>query len=101
MIPIFVLANQNPILIENSVIEAPILPGRPDVCEYSCRSNGGCSVAFKTQRIVSGASLVSLFIKCFSTFLSCGNFFKLKLLQEPFYDNTIFFMEPSRFKNYL
>ena len=62
----YFLANQqleNPKLIENFVIEPPILPGRPDVCEYSCKANGGCSVAFKTQRIVSGASLVRDILK--------------------------------------
>ena len=49
---------ENLTMINRSVIGPPILPDRPDVCEYSCNANGGCSVALKTHRRVGGASKV-------------------------------------------
>ncbi len=54
-----VSANKKPTLIvENFVIEPPAEPGKPDFCVYTCKSNGGCSVAFKTEKIIGGPSLV-------------------------------------------
>ncbi len=58
---LIVSANQKPTLIvENFVIEPPAEPGKPDFCVYTCKSNGGCSVAFKTEKIIGGPSLVIL-----------------------------------------
>ena len=53
----FSLANQQ--VEKPFVIEPPRLPGKPDTCVYTCKPDGGCSVAFKTEQFISGASLVN------------------------------------------